>query len=331
MLNLHYPERQTRTSKKAIAHLFTPEGHKIFYVKIIYTKFFLIKNYGIFEIDQSKGIRYGKTIEYFFDSRSAKPLDMRVMKELQDFAQSNKLNKITRKDVRHGVQLRHYIDKGLDKAKALMQLADLTKKRQHHIDETVDQINAQAETIESPLPESDRGFLLVESLVRSKLISQEEADILTDKLDNDTITFPELIQTLRDMEIVNIQSPFSPTAQLFVDDYHTYSPAEVDVLIDRAEMIGEKMKKRGSPEVKNFVNAALVFALIVGGAIALMVLSSSDLSNLLPFLDKEVVETAPVAATLPPPEITDIIPEMPVTIPDIIPDTPHTNNTEAVP
>ena len=130
MLNLHFPQRQVKSSRKAVAQVFTPEGLKIFYIKIIYTKFFLLKGYGIFEIDQSKGVRYGKTVVYFFDARSAKPINPLILDELTKFTENNKLTKISRKDVRHSQTLIQKMATGLDRFQALDAIKDEFSRKQ---------------------------------------------------------------------------------------------------------------------------------------------------------------------------------------------------------
>ena len=285
MLDLHFPDRTVRNSKKAIAFMLTPEGIKIHYIKIIYTKFFLVKNHGIFEVEQTKGIRYGKTTVYFFDTRSAKPIDLQVMKELSDFAYKNKLHRIKRKDVRHGDQLRQLLGKGKSTVEAITEFKDVVIKKRGRINNIIEELQKTQNASVEPIPEKDQGLVLVDALIRTRLIDKEDAEELKDNLVGNKITIVDLVEKLRDMEKIDIQTPISVNAHRFLDDYHTYSPAEVDVFIDRAERLGSKMTKMGSPEVKNHMQAGLVFAIIVGGAIALMVLGSSDLGNFLPSFD----------------------------------------------
>ena len=285
MLDLHFPDRAVRNSKKAIAIMLTPEGIKIHYVKVIYTKFFLVKNHGIFELEQTKGIRYGKTTVYFFDTRSAKPIDFKVMKELDAFAYNNKLHRIQRKDVRHADQLRQLVQKGKKMFEAVKELKEIVLKRKDKINNMITTVQKAQAELPEPVPEKEQGLVLVDALVRSQLIEKEEAEGLKDNLIGNKITFVDLVEKLRDLERIEIQTPISVSAHRFLDDYHTYSPAEVDVFIDRAERLGTKMTKMGSPEVKNHMQAGLVFAIIVGGAIALMDIGSSDFGNFLPSLD----------------------------------------------
>ena len=93
-------------SNKPIAFLVTPEGLKVHKIKLIQGNFFVIKPYGVFQLDISKRIPYKKQTCYLYDSRNANPLDLKVIKEIEDFAKRNGLHKIKRKDLSHGEKLR---------------------------------------------------------------------------------------------------------------------------------------------------------------------------------------------------------------------------------
>ena len=279
--------------------MFTPIGMQIHYVKIVHTKFFIIKNQGVFEVEPQKGVRYGKTVVYFFDTRSAKPLDPRVCKELDNFAYSNKLTKIKRKDVRHGAELRKLV-KSNSINEAMTQLKEIFKKKQDKIDARIDEVTRSLEG--ENLPEGQQGLVLVESLIRANMIEKSDADLLSDQIESGDISFVELVEKLRGLEKIDIQIPITMDAQKFLEDYHTYNPADLDTLLDASERYADKIRKMGSPEVKNFVSAAVIFAVLIGGAIAVMILAGTDFSNFLPFLAKE--EVVPVVAeVIPVPEV----------------------------
>lgn len=276
MLAFHFPSRQMGNSRKAVVMMFTPVGLQIHYVKIVHTKFFLIKNQGVFEVDPQKGIRYGKTVVYFYDTRSAKPVDPRVMKALDDFAYKNKLVKIKRKDVRHGAELRKLINK-YEATEAIQRLKDIFIRKQDKINTKIEEVAKQMDDVQ--MPDEEQGLVLVESLVRANLIEKSDADLLSDQVESGDVSFVELIEKLRTLESVEVQEAISMDAQRFLEDYHTYNPADVDTLLDAAERYADKIRKMGSPEVKNFASAAVIFAVLIGGAIAVMILAGSDLER----------------------------------------------------
>ena len=296
MLAFHFPSRQMGNSRKAVVMMFTPVGLQIHYVKIVHTKFFLIKNQGVFEVDPQKGIRYGKTVVYFYDTRSAKPVDPRVMKALDDFAYKNRLVKIKRKDVRHGAELRSLIGR-YEPKEAIQRLKDMFVRKQEKINSKIEDVSKQMEDVN--MPDEEQGLVLVESLVRANLIEKSDADLLSDQVESGDVSFVELIERLRTLEAVDVQEAISMDAQRFLEDYHTYNPADVDTLLDAAERYADKIRKMGSPEVKNFASAAVIFAVLIGGAIAVMILAGSDLGTFLPFLAKDVPAAAVPAAVDP--------------------------------
>lgn len=296
MLAFHFPSRQMANSRKAVVMMFTPVGLQIHYVKIVHTKFFMIKNQGVFEIDPQKGIRYGKTVVYFYDTRSAKPVDPRVMKALDDFAYKNKLVKIKRKDVRHGAELRKLASR-YQPNEAIERLKDIFVRKQEKINSKIEDVSKQLEEVQ--LPEEEQSLVLVESLVRANLIEKSDADLLSDQIESGDVSFVELIERLRSLEAVEVQQAITMDAQRFLEDYHTYNPADVDTLLDAAERYADKIRKMGSPEVKNFASAAVIFALLIGGAIAVMILAGTDFSNFLPFLAKDTAEVVAPAVTAP--------------------------------
>ena len=297
MLAFHFPSRQMGNSRKAVVMMFTPVGLQIHYVKIVHTKFFLIKNQGVFEVDPQKGIRYGKTVVYFYDTRSAKPVDPRVMKSLDDFAYKNKLVKIKRKDVRHAAELRKLTGR-FEPKEAIERLKDIFVRKQEKINSKIEDVTKQMDEVQ--MPDEEQGLVLVESLVRANLIEKSDADLLSDQIESGDVSFVELIEKLRNLEAVEVQEAISMDAQRFLEDYHTYNPADVDTLLDAAERYADKIRKMGSPEVKNFASAAVIFAVLIGGAIAVMILAGSDLGTFIPFL----ATPEPIVAT---PAVTPIV------------------------
>src|SRR3990167_9281618 len=93
---------------------------KIIKLKNVRRGFFIDSDYGIFMIDRESNtpLIYGKQAIYTYDVRSAKPLDMLLMKELDDFADKNGLMTITPKHVREGEKLRIFSKSSEDDPKS---------------------------------------------------------------------------------------------------------------------------------------------------------------------------------------------------------------------
>src|SRR3990172_1979305 len=115
------PNLDIAISNKPVAFLIS--GHntlKIIKLTKIREGFFIDMNFGVFMVDSvnSTPLMYGKQPIYVYDVRSAKPLDMLIMKELDNFVKDNGLANITPKNVRQGEKLRHlgFKNKGNEEA-----------------------------------------------------------------------------------------------------------------------------------------------------------------------------------------------------------------------
>lgn len=278
-----FPDIDLKISGLPIAFVITPARKlEIRKIKLIQSKFFVMRPYGVFEIEPSKGIPYQKQMCYFYDARNAKPIDIHVMKDLEYFSRTNNLQTISRSDVKHASSLRALMA-NLPIKDALDKLKSLAGDNQAKINESLSEVSANLMRLEQedkPVAEVQGGYFLLQSLSKAGLISEHEKNELDHKLTNGLLNFGELVEELQRLEAVNIESPISLSVERFLESFHTYSPSDVDGFIDRAERLGKKISALSSPTVKNWIPASLVFAILVGGAIAVMVLSTIDTSNL---------------------------------------------------
>ena len=277
-------------SKDPIAFVITPSNKlEVKKIKIIHSKFFIMKPWGVFEVDSTKAIPYQKQSVYLYDARSAKPIDFRVLKEIQDFAKNNKLFKIKRKDIRHGASLRKLINIGKNKDEAISELSEKELEAKQKVHDEIQRINEDiAESNKSLLKEGKSPLSIepdefaehvIENLVSKSLITKPEAIALKVKLVKQEITLEEFIYKLEELKTFVVHTPISATAEKFLDDYHTYDPARISAFIDRAESIGEKIRKMGTPDVKNLVPIKYIFMVIFGVVIVAAVVGSMDFEN----------------------------------------------------
>ena len=297
MLNMPFPDIDLKISGLPIAFVITPARKlDIRKIKLIQSKFFVMRPFGVFEIEPSKGIPYGKQMCYFYDARNAKPINIHVMKDLENFSRKNNLQTISRSDVKHASSLRALMA-NLPIKEAIEKLKSLAGDNQTKINESLSEVSANLTRLEQdnkPVPEVQGGYYLLQSLSKAGLISEHEKNELDHKLTNGLLNFGELVDELQNLEAVNIQSPITLSVERFLQDFHTYSPSEVDGFIDRAERLGKKISSLSSPTVKNWIPASLVFSILVGGAIAVMVLTQIDTSNLpISFPGMDVADTLP--------------------------------------
>jgi hypothetical protein len=299
------PINDIALSNKPVAFLVTGINTlKIIKLKNIRRGFFIDSNYGIFMIDRESNtpLIYGKQAIYMYDVRSAKPLDMLMMKEIDDFADKNGLMSVTNKHVREAEKIRIF-SKGVnteDPTKTAHQrLKEESDLHQQDIQKELDYINdglnkeneALIKQSKQPLeisPEDYTNFIL-ERLVKKSLITYEEATGLKSKLVNGMLTLDDFARELENIHKVEIHRPISTNAQKFLESYKTYNPNEVFQYIQESRGLGKDVKDLGQPTIKNLIPAKWIAIVAVTGVIVVAVLTQIDLStigNLIPFLNK---------------------------------------------
>jgi len=246
-------------------------------IKLVHDKFFFIKfnkySGGLYELDATKKMPYRKTAMYLFDSFSGKPIDIKVMKDLHHFAKKNSLARITQKDVRHGSRLRQVMTEVTDRVEAVKKMIDEHTPLQMNINQKM------KESVDSAKPQEIIEFKLIRELVEGKLISEDEAIYLTEQVEKKELDFEQLIERLQQIEVFNIQHPISAEAQLFLEEFHNYRPAEVYQYIQLAKNADKKFNNMGSGAVKNAYPIGMILMMMMIGIIGIAVLGQADLSN----------------------------------------------------
>lgn len=259
-------------------------------IKFISSKYFLMKPWGIFEVDTNKWVKYDKNHLYFYDVRNAKPFPMTYLKELEEFAQKNKLHKIRRKDVRQASMLRKKLTQGKTVDQALEEIKASEEQEKILINQTIEEINErlqnelgkttpEGETVQVEVDPKEYTSIIIDELVKKNLIERHEGFALKLRMIKGEITIDEFIQKLEQLKVVEINSPISMELEKIIEDFHTYEPAIVDAFIDRAEKIGEKIKKMGTPVVKNFMPILYIFLIMIAAIILGAAFSGMDFSN----------------------------------------------------
>ena len=301
------PINDIALSNKPVAFLITGINTlRIIKLKNIRRGFFIDSDYGIFMIDRESNtpLIYGKQAIYMYDVRSAKPLDMLLMKELDDFADKNGLMSVTPKHVREGEKLRIY-EKSMETAdndpsiSAHDKLEKESNEHQADIQKELDYINTGLnkenekliQASKQPLeisPEDYTNFIL-ERLVKKSLITYEEATGLKSKLVNGIMTLDDFAKELENIHKVEIHKPISTNAQRFLQSYKTYNPSEVYQYISESRGLGKDIKDLGQPTIKNLIPAKWIAMVAIIGVIVVAVLASVDLNSigkLIPIFNK---------------------------------------------
>lgn len=284
-----FPALDIALTKNPLALVITPSRSlEVRKIKLISSKFFLMKPWGIFEMDPTKALRYERNQVYLYDVRNAKPFDFLYLRELEEFAKKNKLHRIKRKDLRQASTLRKLTAKGGDNHKALEEVRASEEEAKEQIHKTVEEVNKKIEKIaeqegqetsQIQIEPIEYSSMVIDELVQKKLIERHEAVTLKMQMIKGEISIEEFVRKLEEVKMVQINTPISEELEKIIEDFHTYEPSIVDAFIDRGEKIGEKIKKMGTPVVKNFMPIMYIFLLIIGAIIAGVAFSNMDFSN----------------------------------------------------
>ncbi len=294
-----FPALDIAISNKPWALLITESNTtKPIVLKTIKDGYFVDKDHGIFIIDPLKALRWGKQSFWIYDVRSAKPLDMRAMKLVEEFSNNNGLVKIEKKHIRQGERLRQIFKKHKDKPEDA--IAELTKEEEertekvHNEIETINQRllheNDERQKKNEPqisIAPDDYSSYIIERLINMGLITRGEASKVKFDLMAGEITIDDFIKKLEELHLVEINSPLPINAQLFIEGYRTFIPTKVMAYIKGAKNLGKDIKDLGQPTIKNLVPVKWIVLAVIGVAIMALVLSNVNLGNignLIPFL-----------------------------------------------
>src|SRR3990172_3058544 len=298
-----FPINDIALSNKPVAFLISVHNTlKIIKLKKIKHGFFVDMEFGVFIIDSTNSVplQYGKQTIYIYDVRSAKPLNLLMMKELDAFVKDNGLAKITPKHVRQGEKLRMLGKKHKDNGElAFNELKEDEDKLQDDITKELNKINITLEEENDKLlkdgkqaleitPEDYAGFI-VERLTGKGLITRDEATAIKSKLSSGAITLDDFAKELEDIHKIEINRPISTNAQNYLEHYKTYKPADVLNYIIEAIGLGKDIKDLGQPIIRNLLPIKWIVLGMIGFAIAAIVISSIDwntIKNLIPFFNK---------------------------------------------
>jgi hypothetical protein len=295
-----FPALDIAASNKPWAMLITENNEvKLLVLKKLHQGFFVDVDHGIFMIDPLKALRYGKQSFFIYDVRSARPLNMRAMKLIDEFVKNNGLVRIDRKAVRHGERLRQLLRIGKKPEDAIQELKIEEQKKSDAVHNEIEAINQRLlaeneqrqEENKTPIriEPDDYANYITERLINSGLITRGDAAKVRFDLISGEITIDDFIRKLEGLHLVEIQEPITPNAQLFVEEYRAFDPAKVMSYIKMAKGLGKDIKDLGQPTIKNLVPVKWIVLAVIGVAIMALVLSNVDLSNigtLIPFLNK---------------------------------------------
>lgn len=279
-------------SKKPVAALITEVNEiKFIAIKKQLDGYFVDTDYGCFQLDPTKALRYDKQAIYFYDIRSSKPLNMLVLKEIQNFVDKNGLDKISQKDANHGGWLRRLHTKhNNDSKKAIHELKTEEQEQSHNVHNEIESINMQLkERNDKAVSEGqpaikidpdDYATYIIEQLVAKGLVTRGEAANIKFNLVSGKITIDDFIRQLEGLHKVDVHHPITANAQNFIEAYRTFDPSKVLAYIKGAKGLGKDIKDLGQPTIKNLIPITYIIIAIIGFAVGAVVLSSVDLGGL---------------------------------------------------
>ena len=287
-------------SKKPVALLITGANEiKPIAIKKTMSGYFVDKEYGVFMTDPTKALKWDKNAVYFYDIRSAKPLNMLALKEVQEFVNDNGLSEISPRELRQGDRLRRLFKKNNDnQTLALKELHDEEFQAQEQIRNEIDYINksllkkssevAQDQHSLQIHPDDYAGYV-VEQLIGKGLITRGEATSIRFNLSTGEITIDDFVKQLETLHKIEVHKPITANAQYFIEHYRTFEPGNVMSYIKGAKGVGKDIKELGQPIIRNLVPIFWIIGAAVAVSILAVVLSSVDwdmVKNLIPFLNK---------------------------------------------
>jgi len=288
----HIPFYKLSMSKTPVAMIFTP-GRQIELVKLRESqKFFIHKEFGLFEIKQEFVFFINKVAVYFFDTRNQNPLNLPLMNELYKWAYQNKMSVITRQNIRDGINLRIFgkdktTEKNKEKIKIIEKKIDKIKKEslEHNIKRRkTSQDDIEGLDAEEPeITEKEITFKIIKIMLNDKIIDFDKALMYQRRLSSGDLQINDFIDELKEFEKITVNFPLEHRLDMVLPDFHTYNPKDILGVISMATKIDKGLKHLRVKPLKGGFNPAYILFGIIGAVIFLMMMSngSIDLGGML--------------------------------------------------
>ena len=295
-LNIHHwhiPTYKLSTGKTPMAMIFTP-GRQIKFLKLpANQKFFIHKEFGLFEIKENMVFFSDSgTPIYFFDTRNQNPINFPLMDKLYRWAYQNKLSVITRQNIKDGINLRVFkkddiestrkekikiIEKSITKIKkdALIK----NEQRKQPTPEDIEGLDAE----EKIITEKDITFDIIKLLLKDKLIDIEKALEYEYRLALGDLKSDDVIEELKNFEKVTVNIPLDHKLDMVLPEYHTYNPKDILGIIALGTKIDKGLKNLRVKPLRGGINPMIILFGALGVLITLILLSngSIDINNML--------------------------------------------------
>ncbi len=282
---IHIPWAEIYLKKGPIAWVILPNRELIpFDIGKSRNGFFVLYNNkikGIFKIDRRHIFFMGKTPCYFYDTKNMNPIDPILCDELNKFCDRNNLTKLKQKDVRASQVLRGLV-KRRPKDRAITEMRQTGMEKQKLIDQALAQGNSElAKQLEDfnkehesnvKFNENQTSIFLLQYLAKQDLLPEKEKETFIYKVENEMITFEELLNELKTNNIITIQEPLDMDPERFLIDFGSQDPLNMSGHVDDLRADRKGLSKMTATPVKSFIPAATIFAigLVIVMAIAIL-------------------------------------------------------------
>lgn len=251
-------------------------------------KFFIIKKYGVFEIDSSCYTRMGKTPVCLYYSEYPKPFHIKYVSMLVRWVRKQGINRLMKKDIRHSELFDRMKVKHPDKnTKELIK--DYEEKELVKINAEIQKINekilsenqARVEKGEPPITidPNDYAHYILDALVHNMLITEDEATRIKFQLLRNEITIDDFVQKLHELKVVGITEPIPLNPRQWMDDFPMYKPSDVFSYIKVSRGLDKKIEKLGVPQVRNLIPATWIVMIVIGVTMGIAILVGSGAFN----------------------------------------------------
>jgi len=275
--SLYIPTYQITTSKVPVAIIFAP-GKQLLVRKLPgNSKYFVDPDWGLFEIKPQHVHFMNKTPIYFFDTRNQNPFSPELLAELSRWAERNQITKLNRKHISLGIKLRKKNKKSIDEEqkadlkKITIIIRDLQKEITQHnenITKTRDEedaANLEGETGElAPISEIQSNYLIIKHLATESYITKDDALILEERIRNGTMSFENLIDYLKETQLMEVSEALPDGLDLVAENFHTYEPKDAINIITMLSKLNKGFKGLRVTKPKNWFPATYLLFGMVG-------------------------------------------------------------------
>lgn len=290
LMSMHVPFYQ-------ITHLKVPTAIIINGKQLIFRKlpknrdYFIDKDFGLFEIKPSEAFLANNTAVYIYDVRNQNPIDLGLLNELYQWANSQGLYKIRREDVYHARELNNKSLTQLteEQNKARLETRGFMQKVLEQIDvknkQTQERKEREAGTLEDSdeykqISKEDARFIIVRNLFEKGYIDTSQASNLNHLLTLRQInTTDDLLNHLDSFNKIYVTKPLPHQLERILDDYHTYKPRDIITIIQSVTKLNKGLKNLRTKPVMNWFPATYLLFGALGVVIAVIVLAQYGFFN----------------------------------------------------